>query len=190
MSRRTRGQSLVEMAFMLPLLLVLLFGIIEFGWLIFAYSTVSQATRNAAETAAQLPPHQSWIDLSKTGAPGYPGLRADDCMNSIFTAVERDTTVIGSSESELVNYVTISYPNGPNSRNLQQRGPIEVTIRYPVRGLTPLFNLVGIGDGSGTVTLQVTQRRSLQNLGADPTNVKGVACARDVQDWKDLNKNP
>jgi hypothetical protein len=38
--------------------------------------------------------------------------------------------------------------------------------------------------------MQVTQRRSLENLGRDPTRTKGVACARDMADWKILNPTP
>ena len=45
---RERAQGIVEFALMLPLLLVLIFGIIEFGRLLFFYSAVTTATREAA----------------------------------------------------------------------------------------------------------------------------------------------
>ena len=45
---RERAQGMVEFALMLPLLLVLVFGIIEFGRLLFYYSAVTTATREAA----------------------------------------------------------------------------------------------------------------------------------------------
>lgn len=49
----SRGQSLVEFALVLPMLLVLLFGLADFGRVFQAGITVEAAARNAAEIAAQ-----------------------------------------------------------------------------------------------------------------------------------------
>lgn len=195
MRRHLHGQSIVEMAFVLPILLLVLFGIMEFGYLIYAYSTVSQAARNGAEAAAQLPPYQSWLDYASSPPPDsdYPGQRGDPCVNAIYLAIESDTTLFGGTINEnrdVADYVTIRYPNGGDTRNLTDRGPIEVTITYPVRGITPLFDLLRFGGSSGTINLQVTQRRSLENLGNDPTRLKGVACAEDMESWRDLTTTP
>lgn len=193
MGRKARpaGQSIVEMAFVLPILLVVLFGIIEFGWMIFAYSTISQAARNGAETAAQLPPHQSWMDLDQTvPKPQDYEYRNDDCVNAVLSSIESDLTIIGEGVNDQENVssrVTITYPDGANTRNLDDRGPIEITITYPVNGLTPLWDLIGLEDG---ITMRVTQRRSLENLGRDPTRVAGVACARNMEEWRVLNPTP
>lgn len=48
-----RGQSLVEFALVLPMLLVLLLGIADFGRVFAAGITIEAAARNAAEAAAQ-----------------------------------------------------------------------------------------------------------------------------------------
>ncbi len=194
----TYGQSLVEMALILPILLVVLFGIMEFGWLIFAYSTISQAARNGAEVAAQLPPHVSWLstsdmdeeELDDAGfGSSYPGFRADRCVDAVLTAIESDITVFGGPDDaqRMTEFVTISYPNGAATRNLADRGPIEVAIAYPVRGLTPAFNLLGLGDGSGTITMRVVQRRSIENLGRDPTSPTYLACASDLASYQEIN---
>lgn len=191
MSRRTRGQSLVEMAFILPVLLILMFGITEFGYFIYAYSTVSQAARNAAEAAAQLPPHQTWLDYKSSPPSGFPGFLADKCVNTIVSAAASDSTLFGSginANRRMADYVSISYPNGGQTRNLRDRGPIEITIRYPVRGITPLYDLVGLEGGA--LTLVITQRRSIENLGMDPASPTGAACAKDLDDWRDLQGNP
>lgn len=193
MWRRSGGQSIVEMAFVLPILLIVLFGIMEFGYILFAYSTVSQATRNAAEAAAQLPPYQSWLAYQgqTSGLPtGYPGFRGDACVRTVYASAESDQTMFQG----LTNNLTISYPNdatlGRDTRNLEDRGPIQVTIRYQVTGITPLFNLFRLGNGDGTINLQVTQRRSLESLGKDPTRPNSAACAKDVADWEKLNADP
>ena len=188
-TRQPRGQSIVEMAFVLPILLVVIFGIIEFGWLIFAYSTISQAARNGAEAAAQLPPHDSWIKLQETSPSGYQ-FRNDDCVNAILTAIETDLTILGDNpngQDTVGEGVLIAYPQGGNTRNLDDRGPIEVSITYRVNGLTPLWSLIGMRDG---ITMRVTQRRSIENLGRDPTRSRGVACAKDMADWRLLNPTP
>lgn len=47
-----RGQALVEFALILPLLLLLVFGIIQFGFIFHAYLTVNEAAREGARLAA------------------------------------------------------------------------------------------------------------------------------------------
>jgi len=51
--RHPRGQSLVEFALVLPMLLVLLLGIADFGRVFAAGITLESAARNGAEAAAQ-----------------------------------------------------------------------------------------------------------------------------------------
>lgn len=46
-----RGAAVVEMAIVAPLLLTLVFGIIEFGWVFMAYQTITNAAREGARTA-------------------------------------------------------------------------------------------------------------------------------------------
>lgn len=181
---------MVEMAFVLPFLFVVLFGIIEFAYLIFAYSTISQAARNGAEFAAQLPPYESWLNY-KNSPPGDADYtwRGDPCTDAVMRAIESDLTIFGAGNGGLdfSSFVTISYPDGGGTRNRDVRGPIEVRITYPVQGITPLFQLLG---GNGGVTMQVIQRRSIENLGVDPTKPQGVACAKDMDDYRRIRDNP
>ncbi|WP_322511969.1 TadE family protein [Chloroflexus sp.] len=184
-----RGQSIVEMALLLPVMLMVIFGIIEFGYLIFAYSMVSQAARNGAEVAAQLPPYQSWLDLRNNPPANYPGFTADACVRGIMEAVRSDVVLFDGQANEgrrIEDYVAIRYPNGGQTRNLSDRGPIEIEINYPVRTITPLFQMIGISNG--TINVRVVQRRSIENLGIDPTSPRGVACARDVADWREIQQ--
>ncbi|MFD1020639.1 TadE/TadG family type IV pilus assembly protein [Thalassobacillus hwangdonensis] len=46
------GQSLVELALILPILLIILFGIVDFGRLFHAYLTIDHAGREAARAAS------------------------------------------------------------------------------------------------------------------------------------------
>jgi hypothetical protein len=50
--RRERGANLIEMALVMPFLIVLLFGIIEFGWVFAQDLTIKHGAREGARLAA------------------------------------------------------------------------------------------------------------------------------------------
>lgn len=50
--RRTRGAALVEFGIVAPLLFVLIFGVIEFGWAFLQFLDVKHAAREAGRLAA------------------------------------------------------------------------------------------------------------------------------------------
>lgn len=52
MTRRNRGQELVEYALTLPLLLLIVLGIMEFGIAIFTYNSIANAAREGARVGA------------------------------------------------------------------------------------------------------------------------------------------
>ncbi len=52
---KTRAQSMVEMALILPVLLLILFGLIEFGRALFIYTVVSNAAREGARQGLVAP---------------------------------------------------------------------------------------------------------------------------------------
>lgn len=49
--REARGQTLVEFALILPIFILLLVGIVDFGRAIYAYNTISNASREAVRVA-------------------------------------------------------------------------------------------------------------------------------------------
>jgi Flp pilus assembly protein TadG len=53
--RHERGASLVEMAIVLPLLLVLTASIVDLGWAFRTYQAVTNASREGARTGSRLP---------------------------------------------------------------------------------------------------------------------------------------
>lgn len=71
-----RGQSLVEFALVLPMLLVLLLGIADFGRVFAAGITLEAAARNAAEAAAQEYVQRQRADPLPLTAADYDAIRA------------------------------------------------------------------------------------------------------------------
>jgi Flp pilus assembly protein TadG len=62
---RNRGQDLVEYALILPLLLLFILGIVEFGIAVFAYNTIANAAREGARVGVvPLPPAPDMADMA------------------------------------------------------------------------------------------------------------------------------
>jgi Flp pilus assembly protein TadG len=65
-----KGQSLVEFALILPLLMLLLFGIVDFGRIFHAYLTIDHAGREAAREASIGKGNEDVIDAATEKAFG------------------------------------------------------------------------------------------------------------------------
>jgi Flp pilus assembly protein TadG len=113
--RRERGQDLAEYAVVMPVLLVLIFGIAQFALVMLAYSTVGDAARQGARTGlvgdnADYPDRIRAAVYKVTDAAGLPRARLT------VTPVKAGTTIV----------VTVTY-------NMQLIvsffGPTSVTLR-------------------------------------------------------------
>ena len=81
LSVRERGQSLVELAFVLPLLLLLLVGIIEIGRFAFYSILVANAARAGAQYGAQsLATAGDTTGISTAGTNDAPGIVAPNTL--------------------------------------------------------------------------------------------------------------
>jgi len=79
--RGQRGQSLVETALVLPILLIILMGIFDFGRAIFAYNAVSNSAREAARLAIVNQNVAGVVDEGKRSAIGLD----PDAVDVTFT---------------------------------------------------------------------------------------------------------
>jgi hypothetical protein len=92
-SRRARGGSAhLEFALILPVLLTIIFGIMEFGWLFFQRTAVQEAMRQGCRQGATLDPASDDIDaeveaLTLTALGGL-GVRCDDGACVVRTTLE------------------------------------------------------------------------------------------------------
>lgn len=91
--RNQKGQALVEMALVLPILLMLVFGIIEFGRIFNAYIVVSNASREGARYAAV---GRSLTDIETD-------------INNLTSTLGTVTILVDDSDDESVK-VTVKHP--------------------------------------------------------------------------------
>jgi hypothetical protein len=100
-----RGQSLVEMGFILPLLVLIVLGTLEFGFVFDHHLTLEYATREGARAGAALAHGGS-------GPPGCAG--ASEVDPRIIAAVQRVLTSPGSPiQLDEVSEIHI-YDSGPD----------------------------------------------------------------------------
>ncbi len=160
MRQHSEGQSIVEMALMLPLLLMILFGIVDLGYYIYGYQTIYEAARNGTEKAAELAPYPTRLNDP-----------TEECMAAILAETQKGVVLFSDFSS---NNVQISYPTG--QRALGE--PIQVLITYNIQPLTPLFRFVSFGT-QGVMPVRIAARRSIENLGVGPPDANhpnGVQC--------------
>lgn len=178
MSSRKRGQSLVEMALLAPLMLALLFGIIDLSYYIWGYATIFTAARNASEKAAMLPPYPETLAVVAADRTRY---LEDPCMRTIIEQARDAAGQFRINPQE----VTIRYLPAPEGQEVRRLGrPIEVVVRYDIEPLTPLVSFFAgaLGGGSGVMNVTAVAQRSIESLGSNPNpeyiEQGGIACKR------------
>ena len=95
------GQGMVEFALTLPLLLILVVGVMEFGRLLFYYSAITTGTREAARYGAA------------SGLAGGSQAYFQDCAG-IRSAAKRISGLAGISDGN----ISIVYDEGPGGSSL------------------------------------------------------------------------
>lgn len=132
MIRDRRGQSLVEFALVLPVLLLLFMGILDFGRAVYAYNTLSNAAREGARVAI--------VDQTVAGGIPVAAQRAADQSTSLGIDPGADVDVDYTS------------PVGGGACPTRALGCIaSVTVRDEFQAITPI-----IGSIVGTIDLEST----------------------------------
>ena len=98
-----KGESAVEFALLLPILVLLIFGIIQFGFIFFHYISITHAAREGARWAALEQPDSEVRLRVKNSAPG---LMIADADIKIDPAGDRSGK-IGEPVKVTVNYKTL-----------------------------------------------------------------------------------
>jgi len=147
---QSRGQGLVEFALILPILLILLLGIIEFGYVFAAYSGLFNAAREATRYGAV---HPTDVENMKSNA-----------RSKIFLTNPDDVGFI------------VRYDNGPNtsvftdsSEIVLGKSRIVITLTHNLPTLTPFIRAMTESFPVGTQSA-----RTVATLGDEGTLGTGV----------------
>ena len=95
--KKPKGQSLVEFAIMLPILLLLILGVFDLGRVIYYYSAIANAAREGARFGVVLEPGSA----SEASVEGFTLSRAigvDPVVNATYTI---RTEIAGSEVNEI-----------------------------------------------------------------------------------------
>jgi len=123
--RNDRGTQLIELAIVLPVMLILLSGIAEFGRYFYTYTTLSKAARAGARYMST----KSYVNTEKAKAENY-------VVYGKISPGAGDKPVISGFT---VDNVDITTPDG--FANATDPVTIRVSIDY---NYTPIFNLGGL----------------------------------------------
>ncbi|MGB4589581.1 MAG: TadE/TadG family type IV pilus assembly protein [Clostridiaceae bacterium] len=96
--RNEKGQGLVEFALVLPVLLLILLGIVEFGWLFNAKITMTSAAREAARVYAIK-------GIPKVGDPDYIKNAVE---NTISILTSTNTVIDGTLDVDPLPLISLS----------------------------------------------------------------------------------
>jgi len=137
-----RGQAIIEMAIVLPLVLLLLVGVIDFGRIYFTTMTVAHAARAGAQYGAQRNGTSGDIAGMKQAAldaaGDVPGVTADarqycqcasgtsvDCLDST-TCAEGAPQVYVEVTADKVFTTMLQYPGIPSTNDVSRRVTLRV----------------------------------------------------------------
>jgi Flp pilus assembly protein TadG len=167
---RSRGQSLVEFALVVPIFLLMLFGLVDLGRLVHANSALSQAAREAARVASV---QAYWVGETGTDCgPGGPTCPADESAlrANVLAAANGMMVAVGQIQnSQLHVSCTLesaatpsgawtSPPNGCSTQSVRQAPGARVSVRVAMdfTPITPIIGqLLGTLSLSGSVSMSI-----------------------------------
>ena len=170
---RARGQAMVELALIAPVLVMLLITTVDMGRAAYIYVTLSNAVREGARAAILTgttgPDDSGVISQVEQLAPGVT-LSAASCPNNQPLDPPTPTPNTGliwvsAPASPAPTTATVNAPRGQTpalvaggcvavNPALKGRYPLSVTVRYYYQPLTPIFNLSFVMSFTSTMTTE------------------------------------
>lgn len=137
--RKANGQLLVEAAIILPLLLGLVFCIVDFSRAIYTKNTLNQAARSGARTAAVTSPLSPTAPAPLSLAAGEP---AETMKRNLASGIPADETV-------LYEIKILDASGAPITGTVSSGNEVIVTLTYsnfPM--ITPAYKLLALMSGT------------------------------------------
>jgi hypothetical protein len=132
-----RGAELIEMAVALPLLLLVVMGIVDFGFLFQRYLVLTNAAMEGARVAV------------------LPGYSFSDAQNRASTYAS--TGGVPGTVTAVATFVSLPGPSGGSWPGVR----VTVTHNYAYQYIGPIAGLFGGSFGSVTLTARSTVRSQL-----------------------------
>lgn len=115
------GQAVIEFALVLPVILILVLGSIDAGWLLYAKISTTAAAREAARAVAVLDAteyagFQGIADAKMTAVPGTEIVNVEP---KVYTEGAQVTVTVTTNVSPLVGFLPTSII--PNSVNIESQ---------------------------------------------------------------------
>jgi Flp pilus assembly protein TadG len=147
--RREEAQSLAEFALIMPIFLILVFGIIDFGMGLRAYITVAQATREGAR-----------YGVVGNQAGTFTSGGSGDCNGSTSTSiVGKVCSTLNGLDLTDIQTVTTTCPDTGTTPPCNPGDELEVHAEYHYHYITPVRALVNVLSGGsmpGYITVSST----------------------------------
>ena len=151
--KKESGQAIVEFALVLPLFLLLVMGILDFGWLFYNYISFENCARNAARVACVEYTECCYDEDGKTplfNKTFDPTIMQNNIDDDAYTEEERHIVDIAMSEmpkSIRVETIKIAYTYDDKMKNDlndfvvddRSTGDVKVTVKGKMNVLTPVL---------------------------------------------------
>lgn len=155
----SRGQSVVELAISLPLVMMLIMGVIDFGWVLYAHIQVAAASYEGARAGALFPGDWTATDAINQQA------RTQAVDNAIYnSSVTPPTSALGMLKTvspyfDVAMDVVVSFPGAAlNVVGQGQEMDVKVTYHQPV-----WFRIIpGVNNATGTFGVSTTTKVRIQ----------------------------
>lgn len=156
-TRQERAQSLVEFAMIVPIVLILVFGIIDFGMGLRAFISVSSATREAARYASIGNPPGTF---TSGGTGQCNGTTNTTTVGRVCQTINGlNLTNVNDVDVEVCTTATPPVCIAATSANMLPGSSVKVTTEYHYHYITPVKNLVNFFS-AGALTDHLTIRSS------------------------------
>jgi hypothetical protein len=167
--RRERSQTMTEFALVIPVLLLMIFGILDLGRLFYAYATISNAANEGARTAAHtslpgqiaMPDNTEVLAAVRSRSAGVP-LSFGACPNGPVTS----SGVPDGAARVFITAPAGEAMNAPGGQPASSAGgcsavvpasghvPLRVTIVHRFQPATPLLHDWGVLTITASATYQ------------------------------------
>ena len=138
--RRSRGQALVEFAFVAPIFLLLLFSLIDFGRYVYYVQILNNAAREGTRYAI--------VHGSNSFQPTGPNPN-----DATITAVVRNYAVGVIGNSAVLN-ITSTWGTPPNPATNNRGSKVKVAVTYAFQSLIPIVPIPPITiNGESTLVI-------------------------------------